>query len=378
VVDEKTAYSLFGNTAVFFILGAFIIAAAMMKTGLSMRLSLLVLGRFGRSPKKLVAGVLITSASMAFIMPEHAVAAIMFPVIVNIAGALELEPMRSRYGILLFLSLAWGSIIGGIATLLGGARNPLAIGLLSEYYSANITFFYWMSVATPLTIILLFLAYIVLVLSFPIDVKDVSRARLALKDELEKKGSISRDEVKVGAIIIATLFLWIFFSHRFGLANIALLSSVLLFVLGIMDWKDVEDYVNWGVVLMYGGAIALGSALVSTGAAHWLANLFLSRTSLTPFTFLLTLSIVSLFLTEGISNTAAVAILLPIGFSVGQAIGINPIATVFIVALPSGLAFTLPIATPPIKPGLILNILSWIAFVLMALIYWQYIGLKLI
>jgi sodium-dependent dicarboxylate transporter 2/3/5 len=64
-------------------------------------------------------------------------------------------------------------------------------------------------------------------------------------------------------------------------------SSVFLFVLGVMDWKTVEDYVNWGVILMYGGAIALGSALVSTGAAEWLTGIFLSNMSLTPFTFLL-------------------------------------------------------------------------------------------
>jgi sodium-dependent dicarboxylate transporter 2/3/5 len=160
-----------------------------------------------------------------------------------------------------------------------------------------------------------------------------------------------------------------------------------------MDWKDVEDYVNWGVILMYGGAIALGSALVSTGGAEWLVNIFLLKESLTPLSFLIGLSFVSLFLTEGVSNTASVAILLPIGFSVGEALGINPIATVFIVALPSGLAFTLPIATPPnaiayssgyykisdvIKPGLILNILSWLVFIIIALTYWKFVGLRLI
>jgi sodium-dependent dicarboxylate transporter 2/3/5 len=73
VLDDKTAYSLFGNAAVFFILGAFILAAAMMKTGLSMRISLLVLKRFGGSPRMLITGILLTSASLAFIMPEHAV-----------------------------------------------------------------------------------------------------------------------------------------------------------------------------------------------------------------------------------------------------------------------------------------------------------------
>jgi sodium-dependent dicarboxylate transporter 2/3/5 len=392
-VDEKTAYSLFGNRAVFFILGAFILAAAMMKTGLSMRLSLQVLNRFGGSPSKLILGVLLTSASMAFIMPEHAVAAIMFPVVLGIARALELEPLRSKYGTLLFLSLAWGSVIGGIATLLGGARNPLAIGLLSEYYGMDITFFEWMKIATPVTVVMLVIAYAVLVGFFGIDISDVSKARAVLQKDLRKSGRISREEKRVAVVMAITLFSWVFLGQKIGLANIALLASVLLFALGVMDWKDVEDYVNWGVILMYGGAIALGSALVSTGAVQWLADSLLMNRELTPLSFLLVLSLLSIFLTEGVSNTATVAIVLPLGFSIGEALGISPIATVFIVALPSGLAFTLPIATPPnaiayssgyyeiadvIKPGLMLNILSWIVFIALALIYWPRIGLNVI
>jgi sodium-dependent dicarboxylate transporter 2/3/5 len=393
VLDADSAYSLFGNSAVFFILGAFILAAAMMKTGLSKRTALVILSRFDGSPSRLIAGVLLTSASMAFIMPEHAVAAIMFPVVVGIAESLELEPLRSRYGTLLFLSLAWGAIIGGVGTLLGGARNPLAIGLLNEYYGMKIGFFEWMVAAVPLVFVMLAISYLVLVNFFPIDIADVSSAKRVIEEELEHKGRITEAEKKVSFVMALTLFSWIFFGHRLGLANIALLSSVLLFALRVMDWKDVEDYVNWGVILMYGGAIALGSALVSTGAAQWLASLFLLKGPLTPLTFLLALSIISKVLTEGISNTATVAMIMPIGFSVGQALGINPVATVFIVALPSGLAFMLPIGTPPnaiayssgyyeisdiVKPGLILNIVSWIVFVIMALTYWPAIGLRLL
>jgi sodium-dependent dicarboxylate transporter 2/3/5 len=392
VMDEKTAYSLFGNSAVFFILGAFILAAAMMKTGLSMRLSLAVLDRFGRSPSTLAGGVLLTSALMAFIMPEHAVAAIMFPVVVDITRSLELEPMRSRYGALLFICLAWGSVVGGIATLLGGARNPLAIGLLNEYYGLSISFFDWFLIAAPLTFIMLALAYIVLLAFFRIDIKDISKARAAIKKDLRKKAQITVDEKKVVLVMGATLFSWIFLNEVVGLANIALISSVSLFALGIIDWKTVEDYVNWGVILMYGGAIALGSALVSSGGAKWITDIFLENVTLTPFLFLAALALFSKFFTEGVSNAATVAVVLPIGFSVGQVLGINPIATVFIVSLPAGLGFMLPISSPPnaiayssgyyeisdvIKPGLILNILSWVIFIVMALTYWPRIGLNL-
>ena len=393
VMDEAAAYSLFGNSAVFFILGAFILAAAMMKTGLSRRISLLVLSRFDGSPKRLVAGVLLTSALMAFIMPEHAVAAIMFPVIVDITRSLELEPLKSRYGALLFISMAWGAIIGGIATLLGGARNPLALGLLSEHYGLKISFFDWIVFAAPITFVVLGFAYVILLFFFSIDVIDISKARRAIENDLASRGDFSKAEKTVFLVMIITFLSWIFLSAQIGIANIALVASVLLFILGILEWKDVEDYVNWGVILMYGGAIALGSALVSTGAAQWIADQFLTKSALTPLAFFILLSLISLFLTEGISNAATVAIVLPIGFGVGDALGINPVATVFMVALPSGLAFTLPIASPPnaiayssgyyeisdiLKPGLVLNIVSWIIFLMIGLLIWPLFGLNVL
>lgn len=110
VMSSKAAFALFGNKAVFFILGAFILAAAMMKTGLSKRVALLMLGRFDRTPRRLLCSIMCTSALLSFIMPEHAVAAIMFPVVGSIADSLELEPLNSKYGTLLFLSMAWAQL----------------------------------------------------------------------------------------------------------------------------------------------------------------------------------------------------------------------------------------------------------------------------
>jgi len=125
---EKT-YSLFGNQAVFFILGAFILASAVTRTGLSNRIALIFLKWFGHSPKILLLGVVVLSAFSSFWMSEHAVAAIMFPIITAISLSLELKPEESNYGKSLFLGMAWGCVIGGVATFLGGARAPLAVGM---------------------------------------------------------------------------------------------------------------------------------------------------------------------------------------------------------------------------------------------------------
>ncbi|UGV40309.1 DASS family sodium-coupled anion symporter [Methanococcoides orientis] len=392
VMSSKEAFSLFGNKAVFFILGAFILAAAMMKTGISKRIALLMLSRFDGTPRRLLCCIMLSSAMLSFIMPEHAVAAMMFPVVSAIADSLDLEPLNSKYGTLLFLSMAWGAIIGGVGTLLGGARNPLAIGLLEENVGLTITFFEWCVAIIPIVFVMLAVGFVVLNLFFRIDVDDVSSAKKVLERHLERMGKMDIHEKKTGMVLFLTVLAWIFLGNILGLAVIAIISAVSLFILNVIDWDDVESNVNWGIILMYGGAIAMGSALAKTGAAEWIANLVLENGHLTPLIMLLAISFVSIFLTECISNSAAVAILLPIGFSLGDVIGINPIAMVYMIAVPAGLAFILPMGTPPnaiayssgyyeikdiLLPGLILNLTSWIVFILMALTYWPLVGISL-
>jgi len=393
VMDSGHAFSLFGNRAVFFILGAFILAAAMMKTGLSRRFSLLFLSRFDSSPRRLLLGILVTCTLMAFIMPEHAVAAIMFPVVTLIASGLRLKPGESQYGIQLYLCMAWGAIIGGVATLLGGARNPLALALLDENYGLKISFFEWIAAAVPITLVMLVFAAGVLTVAFKIDIDDVAPARKVLAGQLQRAGHMTYEEKKVAAILAATILAWIFLSEELGLASISLLSAVFLFVFKTIEWKDVESYVNWGVILMYGGAISIGTALVETNAADWLSHLVMQNITLSPFLFLLIVSLVAKFFTEGISNTACVSILLPMVFEVGNIYAINPIAMVLIVAIPSGLAFVLPVGTPPnaiayssgyyeirdiLIPAVVLHVVSWIIFVVMAMVYWPLVGINLI
>ncbi len=392
VMSPDKAFSLFGNKAVFFILGAFILAAAMMKTGLSRRMALFFLHRFDRSPNVLLLGILLSSAFLSFWMPEHAVAAMMFPIVLEIAHALELKPLKTNYGKSLFLSMAWGAIIGGVATFLGGARNPLAVGMLQQTYHQSIGFFEWMRAVVPVVIVMLGLGYLLLRWFFPNDVHDVSSARRELGKELTASGLLSLPEKKVGGIMLLTIMAWIFFSKSVGLAEISILAAVLLFVIRAVTWRDVEGYVNWGVILMYGGAIALGEALSGSGAANWFAQEIMDNLNLTPLVVVAIISALTLALTEAISNAAAVAIMLPLGFGLGENLHINPVLMVFMVAVPSGLAFILPIGTPPnaiafssgyyriedvIKPGIIMVAVSWLLFNLAVQFYWPLIGIQL-
>ncbi|MGH7197866.1 MAG: SLC13 family permease, partial [Candidatus Omnitrophota bacterium] len=260
IVETKQAYALFGNYAVFFILGAFILTAAMMKSGLSSRISLWVLQKMGQTPRRLLLGIFLSGVVFSFFMSEHAVAAMMFPIILEIARGLELKPFRSRYGASLFLAMAWGTVVGGVATLLGGARAPLALGILHELTGERIGFFQWTWAVFPVVLVLGSISYALIRWLFPIEIASTQKAQEILTEKIRGLGRMSGQEKGIGLIMIATILAWMFLGERFGLANIAIASVVVMFIVRLVRWRDVEEYVNWGIILMYGGAIALGYA----------------------------------------------------------------------------------------------------------------------
>jgi sodium-dependent dicarboxylate transporter 2/3/5 len=393
VADSKSTFALFGSSAIFFILGAFILSTSLMKSGLSKRLAVFFLKHFDRNPAMLVLGVLVTTFFLAFWMPAHAVAALLFPIVLEITQALKLRPYISNLGKSLFLALAWGPVIGGVCTLLGGARNALAIEMLKDNYGLNIGFLEWMVAVIPVAAALLVIAYILLRLMFPLEKISTAGAHASLKKSVDKMGPLRKEEKKVAIIAILTIAAWIFLNQFLEIAVIALLSAISLFIFQAVNWRDVERYINWGIILMYGGAITLGSTLANVGAMDWVGHQIMKLTAVTPFSSVVLLSTLSKVVTEGISNVAAVATIVPLGFGLADTLNVNPVLIVYVIAVQSGLAFCLPIGTPPnaiaysagyygirdvLKGGIILNIAAILLFLLCVKFYWNFIGIHLI
>jgi solute carrier family 13 (sodium-dependent dicarboxylate transporter), member 2/3/5 len=391
IMERKQTYALFGNEAVFFILSAFILAAAMNGSGLSTRLARGMLARFGRTPQRLALTVFLLSALLSFVMSEHAVAAMMFTVVAQVVRSLDL-PEGGNYGKLLFMGIAWGCVIGGIATFLGGARAPLAVGMLRETTGLEFTFWEWMAAALPIVLPLLLIGYVLLYRIFPRDIISVDKGIRFLNRQRLETGRITLSEKIVAVIMVLTLAGWILLGRTYGLANIAILAVGALFVFKVVNWQMIEEYVNWGIILMYGGAITLASALDKSGAAKWLADAGLSGWTGSPLLIIAVISLLSLVLTECISNAAVIAILMPIGLSLEQSMGIDPRVMTLAIALPAGLAFCLPMGTPAnaivfssgllkvremIVPGMIIQFIAWLLFMVSAWLIWPLMGLKI-
>ena len=392
ILPAKQTYALFGNEAVFFILGAFILAAAMTGTGLSARLARSMLARFGRTPRRLALTVYLLAAGLSFCMSEHAVAAMLFPVVAEITDSLSLKAGKSTYSRLLYMSIAWGCIIGGIATFLGGARAPLAVQMLRENSGLEFSFMDWTLASVTIVVPLLVIGFLVLERFFPLDITDVEGGLRQLNRKRLEIGKPGVNEIITAIVMVLTIGGWMIYGRELGLANIALLATAVLFTFRVVSWEKIEEYVNWGIILMYGGSIALASALEKTGAALWIVKKGLGAFSPGPFVVVAVISFVAIILTECISHAAVVAILMPVGLGLAQGLGIDPKIITLAIALPAGLAYCLPMGTPAtaivygsghlssreiILPGALIMTISWLLFLTSVYFVWPLIGLKL-
>jgi sodium-dependent dicarboxylate transporter 2/3/5 len=393
IMDASQAYSYFGNKAVFFILGVFILSAAMIACGLSTRISIWIMEHWSGTPGQLVTSIYCFAAFSSCFMSEHAVAVILFPIIHEIAQSLNLKRDNSVFGKSMYFAMAWGCIIGGAMTVLGGGRVLLGVEMLEKATAGQQTLgiLQYTKLSFPLVILLLAGGWVALKILFPSDIQNIDRARKALKQKATVMGKLTFQEKGIALVMGVTLFCWFGYGDQLGIANIAIISIVLLFLLNLITWKMVEAHINWAIVLMYGGAICLGEVMSESGAALWLAEQIFSGLIESSVVFLLVIAFLSTLFTTFMSNSAVIAILLPTAISMSPAYGINPALATMTVILPSNFAFILPIATPAsalayssrflnlkemIWSGSILSLMGLVFYLFLLMFYWPMIGFK--
>lgn len=387
IMSAEDVFANFGNKAVFFILASFILAAAMEKYGLHKRFALKLLSIFGKNSKTFIFGIMFTGAVLSFIMLSHAVAILLLPILITILLSLKAIPKESNFGVASMLALAYGTSIGSWGTLLGGARNPLSIAFLGEM-GYNLTFVGWMEYALPVVFVALPLLFIIIIYMYPPEIKSIGHAIDILQKDVSRMGKMKSKEKEIFFVYAITIILWVFFSSTIGIAVIALLAASALFLLNLVSWDDIERRVQWGIIMLYGGAITMGKSLATTGAAAWLAGNVIPFFGDNKWLILFSVVFITIFLTNLMSNTAAVATMLPIGFEMLVSAGINPIMAVMSIAMAGGTSFVLIISTPSvaiayssgyisqknlIKTGLISSIVCLILIMIFAFSYWQFL-----
>jgi len=325
---------------------------------------------------------------MAFFMPEHAVAAVFLPLAWEVVRALGLKP-GDRYAQSVFLAMAWGAIVGGVATLLGGARGPLAMALVQELTGKSFSFLDWTIAAAPLVAGMLATGAALLLLVTPVHGIDVGSVRETIEKKRLESGLLNWQGRIMALLMVVTIIAWLFAGHAVGLASIALISVVCMFALRLVSWKEIQANVSWDVVLLYGGAIAIGKAIAVTGAGAWLAS-WLLPVGAAGLGLLFLMALATLLLTEGVSNSAAVAIMLPVAIPAGLAAGMNLVTVSMVVGIIAGFAFMLPMGTPPnamifatgyvktaamLRYGALMSVAAFTLFALTVWLWWPLAGI---
>ncbi|KAA0000308.1 MAG: hypothetical protein FE046_03845 [Thermoplasmata archaeon] len=204
--------------------------------------------------------------------------------------------------------------------------------------------------------------------------------------EVRRMGKPATEEKAVFVIYVLTILAWIFLSDAIGVAVIALMAALSLFFLRLVEWEDVEKRVQWGIILLYGGALTLGNAMETTNAAGWLATKIIPIFGENEVVLLAVLILTTFILTNIMSNTAAVAVMLPISFGIATQAGISPVLSSMAVAIAGGGAFMFVIATPGAaiayssgyitqkqlaKAGFLASIICMFIILLTAVFYWK-------
>jgi solute carrier family 13 (sodium-dependent dicarboxylate transporter), member 2/3/5 len=338
----------FASPIIFLMIGGFIIAEAIRKSGLAQRLTYTMLNRLGTSPgRSLFVTVFSTGFLSAFI--ENVVAyAMLLPIIkeiIPLMGVKDPEKGRSNFAKSMVLGGSYGSLAGGFGTEIGTAPNLMAAAYTS------IPFVNWMIFGFPLAISLMFVIWKGLGWIFPAEIKGIVGGKETITSKMDTLGSMTKNEKIALVILLFTIGLWV----TTGLTGInsysvALIGAVLMFAFRILDWKDAQRNVDWGLIVFFGGALSLGAALLSTGAANWLIQDLISLLGPNPSIWLIIvlLMVVAVLITQVMSNIALSAILIPLSVTLalaqGQPVGIYAVP----VAIACSLSFMFPMADPTV------------------------------
>ncbi len=377
IFPPQEVFGFFGNEAVFFLIGAFMLAAGVQKSGMHKRLAYHMLRWFGKSPKFYVLGILVLASSLTLIISEHAVVALLLPII---AISLSTVDKGSEMGKAGMIALTYGATAGSVATLMGGARNPYTVAYLSENYGLHVSFLDWVIMALPVTLIMLPVLWIT--------ITAIHKPEKFKMPEIKKSGKMRKEEWVVFGILILTLII-LLTVKSWGIAVAVIIGAILLFAFDILNWKDIERSMPWGIILLYGGAMTLGKGLQITGASEWLALSIVGLTGTNPYVILLILLIITVMMTEIMSHAAAVALMLPIGAGMASVTGMSVLAVSMAIALAGGFGYALLMGTPGnimtystgyfrqkdiMKTGIIADLVGICVVFIMATVIWPLMG----
>lgn len=378
IAGLKTVAQSYGDQIIFLFMGGFMLGLAIEKWNLHRRIALGIVKITGTSGNRIVLGFILATGFISMWISNTATTMMMFPIALSVIHVMKDTHDGSgnfkHFSLALMLSIAYASNFGGIATIVGTPPNVAFVGYYEKQY-ANISFINWMLLCMPIAIILLLALYFVLTkLLFRSRIHSSTAARSYINEEYKSLGPLSYAEKRVMTVFVITALLWIFkdlINAKQSLIKlddtiIALLCAMALFMWpsganrkssglsetdehdyhgGLLEWSDTKK-MAWGILLLFGGGLALAAQLESAGLIKQLGE-WLSHFAGGGFTLLLMVTVLTIFISEVMSNIAQVIVFAPVVCSLAVAVGMNPLQLGIAMTLASSCASMMPMGTPP-------------------------------
>jgi anion transporter len=390
----------FANTALALVAAATFLSAGMTITGLDRRIALFVLSKVGAKTNRVVIGAILVGIVLAFLVPSTtARVACIVPIIMGIILAFGVDK-RSRFAGLLMITTAQAASIWNVGIKTAAAQNMVAIGFMEKTLKATVTYPEWLVAAAPWAIVMSIVLYFVMMRLMPPEMEEVKGGREAIGRALAALGPVKAAEWRLLAISCALLALWSTekILHRFDTSTTTVAAIALMFLpyVGVMTWKQAQPQIPWGTVVLFGVGISLGTALLQTKAAGWLANLIVQNLGLADASAFAILALLSLFLIVVhlgfASATALASAMIPIMIAVLQSVhtpGLNLVGMTMLLQFVVSFGFILPVNAPQnmvaygtetfaakdfVKTGLVLTAIGYLLLLAFAATYWSWMG----
>lgn len=365
IAPIKLTTSSYAHPLIFLFLGGFFISIAMERWNLHRRIALKAMSLASTKPSHQIGGLMLVTAFLSMWMSNTATAVMMLPIALSIIEMVKQKQSgekQENFSKAMLLAIAFSASIGGLATLIGTPPNALMAAYLADSYNIEIGFAQWMIVGIPLTSVLLILCWLILTkICYQVNEGEHIDTHDMFKNKLKELGVMSKGEKLVLFFFAFAAISWILrplIASMTGLAisdtGIAMFVALLLFVvpvdrkkdIRILAWEDTKK-LPWGVLLLFGGGLALASLIKQSGLADFIAIQLEATSNIPLIAAILVVTVTILFLTEITSNTATAASFLPLLGPISVTLTDGPMMLVIPTALAASCAFMMPVATPP-------------------------------
>lgn len=379
IINPTDLASSYGNNNVFLFFGGFILALGLEKWKVHEQIARTIIQFLGNSIEKILLGFTASTFLLSMWISNTATALMMLPMALAVIHAMPKKGKIQKFPLLLILSIAYSSNLGGMATLIGSPPNTQMAALLDKNFQTAISFWEWLKIGFPVSLVITICMYLFFLLLLGKERKE--------KYHFEIKSEVwNYNQIKVLVIFGIVILGWIFRApitelsgFKYGDEGIALFGAISLFILPsknknnpLLEWKDTEK-LPWGILLLFGGGLALATIFEKNGIINSINQVLASYSSFSILTILFIVVFIGVFVTEIMSNLALVTIMVPLIGNFSISLGLPPEYLCLPLTLAASCAFMLPVGTPPnaivfssgfikiqdmVKIGFVLNIFA--------------------